>query len=85
MDWQLIASYFTVKSTDSFYSVEGKHSALDDVAHYEPHHLDLDCFGALLVQTNTFPWIPGIPPKIHGLSAALNSRINSQISLEIFD
>ena len=38
-----------------------------------------------LTQTNTFPWIPRIPPKIHGLSAALNGRINSQISLEIFD
>ena len=39
----------------------------------------------VLKQTNTFPWIPQIPPKIHGLSAALNGRINSQISLEIFD
>ena len=24
MDWQLVASYFTVKSTDIFYSVENK-------------------------------------------------------------
>ena len=37
------------------------------------------------LQTNTFPWISRIPPKIHALSAALNGRINSQISLEIFD
>ena len=37
-----------------------------------------------LQQTNTFPWIPRIPRKIHGLSAALNGRINSQISLEMF-
>ena len=37
------------------------------------------------IQTNTFPWIPRIPPKIDGLSAALNGRINSQISFEIFD
>ena len=38
-----------------------------------------------VIQTNTFPWIPQIPPKIHGLSAALNGRINSQISFEIHD
>ena len=25
MDWQLVASYFTVKSTDIFYSVAGRH------------------------------------------------------------
>ena len=43
---------------------------------------DLENLKNFKLQTNTFPWIPPrIPPKIHGLSAALNGRINSQISL----
>ena len=64
MDWQLVAKYFTVKSTDCFYSADTKiaefanHVDLDEVAHnepshhYEPHHLDPHCLPSSLCILN---------------------------------